>query len=108
MQAPDLRAVFDSSPNPYMLLDRELRFVDAIVACVRVSGTRREDLIGNRVLDVFPHDPADPQNHNARLLRESLLRVLATRAVDTLAFIPSRVPIERDGRVIEDERYWSA
>lgn len=108
MQAPDFRAVFDASPNPYMLLDRELRFVDANVAYLRVTGKAREDLIGNHVLDVFPNDPADPDNHNARLLRDSLLRVLATRAVDTLAFIPYRVPIEREGRVIEDERYWSA
>lgn len=91
-----------------MLLDRDLRFVDANLAYLRVTGTTRDGLIGKHVLDVFPHDPADPGNENARLLRTSLLRVLATGAPDTLAYIPYRVPRERDGRVVQEERYWSA
>jgi PAS domain S-box-containing protein len=108
MQSIDFKAVFDASPNPYMLLDRELRFVAANPAYLEVTGTRLEDLLGRTLFEAFPHDPHDPHNENARLLRESLNRVLESRAPDVIAFIPYRVPRERDGQAILDERFWSA
>ena len=108
MHPSDFQAVFEASPNPYMLLDREFRFVAANAAYRRVTGAEVTDLIGRKLFEAFPHDPADPGNRNARLLRESLQRVLDTRKPDVIAFIPYRVPRERDGRVVLDERFWSA
>jgi PAS domain S-box-containing protein len=108
MDAPDFKAVFESSPNPYMVLDRELRFVAANAAYLRATGTTREALIGRHLFEAFPHDPQDPRNQNARLLRESLERVLSSRAPDVIAFIPYRVPRERDGAITLEERLWSA
>ena len=102
------RAVFEASPNPYMLLDRELRFVAANPAYVRATGTTTDALLGRNVFEAFPHDPQDPRNENARLLRDSLERVLASRASDVIAFIPYRVPRERNGQVVLEERIWSA
>jgi PAS domain S-box-containing protein len=102
------RAVFEASPNPYMVLDRELRFVAANPAYLRATGTTIEALLGRHLFEAFPHDPHDPRNDNARLLRESLERVLASRAPDVIAVIPYRVPRERDGQVVLEERFWSA
>jgi PAS domain-containing protein len=65
-------------------------------------------LVGRNLFDAFPHDPHDPANENARLLRESLERVLASRAPDVIAFIPYRVPRQRDGGAVLEERFWSA
>jgi PAS domain S-box-containing protein len=98
--------LFNASPNAYMVLDREFRFVAANRAYLRTTGTRLQDLLGRSLFDAFPHDPDDPDNENARLLRTSLERVLQTRAADVIAFIPYRVARERGGPV--SLRYWSA
>jgi PAS domain S-box-containing protein len=108
MQAADFKTVFDASPNPYMLLDRDLRFVAANAAYLRVTGADLDSLLGRGLFDAFPHDPNDPENRNARLLRESLNRVLDTRAPDVIAIIPYRIPRERDGAMVLEERLWSA
>ncbi|MBN8233576.1 response regulator [Corallococcus macrosporus] len=110
MQAPfDFRTLFELSPNPYMLLDRELRYVTANSAYLRVTASRLEDLVGRNVFDAFPHDPDDPANASVRMLRDSFSRVLTERTLDTLALIPYRVPRQKEGGgVVEEERYWSA
>ncbi len=106
--AIDFRALFERSPNSYMLLDRELRYVAANPAYLQVTSTRLEDLLGRHLFEVFPHDPENPRNQNAALLKESLERVLATRAADTLAHIRYRVPVVRGGVRGLEERSWSA
>jgi PAS domain S-box-containing protein len=82
MDAADFKAVFESSPNPYMLLDRDLRFVTANPAYLQATGMALDALVGRNLFDAFPHDPHDPANENARLLRESLecIRLAAVRA----------------------------
>jgi signal transduction histidine kinase/CheY-like chemotaxis protein len=96
------------SPNAYMILDRDLKFVAANDAYLRVTASRLEDLVGKHLFEVFPHDPSDPNNEPARLLRASFERVLATHATDAIAAIPYRVPLEREGKVVVEERIWSA
>ncbi|RKG79768.1 response regulator [Corallococcus exercitus] len=110
MQAPfDFRTLFELSPNPYMLLDRELRYVTANAAYLRVTASRLEDLVGRNIFEAFPHDPDDPANASVRMLRESFSRVLTERTLDTLALIPYRVPRQTEGGgVVVEERYWSA
>ena len=41
-----------------MMLDRDLRFVAANAAYLRVAAVRRDDLMGRKMLDVFPNDPS--------------------------------------------------
>jgi PAS domain S-box-containing protein len=103
---PDFRIVFESSPNAYMLLDRELRYVDANHAYLELTASNREQLIGRCIFDLFPHDPADPNNTNARLLRDSFERVLRTRQQDVIAYISYRVAKVPDGEL--EDRVWSA
>jgi PAS domain S-box-containing protein len=91
-----------------MLLDRDLRFVAANPAYLRATGTTLEALLGRHLFDAFPHDPQDPDNDNARVLRDSLQRVLTARVPDVIAFIPYRVPREVNGRIVLEERFWSA
>jgi PAS domain S-box-containing protein len=100
----DFAALFDASPNPYMVLDRDLRYVAANQAYLDVTSRTREELIGAYVADLFPHDPADPDNASKRLVLGSFERVLATGKPDVLPFIHYRIPIE--GTHVE--RTWSA
>jgi PAS domain S-box-containing protein len=104
----DYQSIFNLSPNPYMILDRELRYVAANAAYLRITASRLEDLVGRHVLAAFPNDPGDPNNLPARLLRESFERVLAMRAPDILALIPYRVPEQTPEGIVLQDRYWSA
>src|SRR4051812_8463764 len=101
----DFQTLFEASPNPYMVLDRQLRYVTANRAYLRVTGTALDDLVGRGIFDAFPHDPADPNNRSATMLRESFERVLATGQPDVLALIPYRVDA---GDGSSGDRYWSA
>jgi PAS domain S-box-containing protein len=103
----DYEQLFQRSPNPYMLLDRELRFVTANAAYLAVTGRRLDELVGRPLFEVFPNDPDDPGNIEARRLRESLLKVLETGEPDVLPLIPYRVPRPGEGTA-GVVRYWSA
>jgi PAS domain S-box-containing protein len=104
----DFEQLFQQSPNPYMVLDRELRFVAANAAYLRVTAATLEDLLGRPVFEVFPNDPDNPNNESVQLLRRSFERTLRTGQVDVLALIRYRVP-QRTERGIElTDRYWSA
>ena len=98
----DFKAIFDLSPNPYMLLDREFTYVAVNHAYLRVTARRREELIGRSLFEVFPHDPGDPNNESAAMLRRSLERVLATGEPDVLALIHYRIAQLQAGRPVED------
>jgi PAS domain S-box-containing protein len=107
-QPIDFEWLFDHSPNPYMLLDRELRFVAANRAYLRVTGRRRDELIGVHIFDAFPGDPGEPDDSQVRELRESLLRVLRTGERDTLGLIRYSIPVRGKHGTVFEERYWSA
>jgi len=102
----DFEAIFESTPNPYMVLDRELRVVAANAAYLRATGTRREELLGRYIFEVFPHDASDRYNASSVRMRASFERVLATGEPDVVAVIPYRVPAGSGGHV--EERLWSA
>lgn len=104
----DFERVFNDAPNPYMLLDHGLRYVAANNAYLDVTASTREQLLGHHILERFPNDPGDPANVPMRMLRDSLERVLKTGRRDHLAFIPYRVPMKVDGRIVEVDRFWSA
>ena len=104
----DFEAIFDRSPNPYMLLDAELRFVGANEAYLHVTASRREDIIGRNVFDAFPGSVDATDDSNARQLRASLERVLHERMPDTLALIRYAVPRATPNGPVLEERFWSA
>lgn len=106
--AIDFEQLFQRSPNAYMLLDRELRYVAANAAYLRVTATRLEDLLGRRIFDVFPNDPDNPNNESVQLLRRSLERALASGRPDALALIRYRVPQHTSQGIEVADRYWSA
>ena len=101
-------AIFEQSPNAYMLLDRELRFVAANSSYLAATGTRLDDLIGRKITEVFPHDETNPNNQASRRLEESLRSVFVTGQRHVLALIPYRIPITHGGVTRQEEFFWSA
>ena len=98
----DLNQLFNLSPNPYVILDRELRLVGMNDAYLAVTGRSREELVGRTMFDAFP---SEPDSVPGRLLRQSFAKVLSTAQVDHLPLIPYPIP-GPDGEL--EDRYWSA
>ena len=108
MPAIHFRALFEVSPNSYMLLDRRFRYVAANRAYLDLTGRRLEALLGRNIFEIFPHDPQDPWNESAVQLRQSFERVLSTGQPDVIAFIRYRVPGESGREGDAADRFWSA
>ncbi|WP_395673679.1 sensor histidine kinase [Phenylobacterium sp.] len=100
---PDFAAAFLSLPSPYMILDRDLRFIEVNEAYCTTLERSREELIGKPLFDLFP-DPGE----SGRRLRASFDKVLATGKPDTIPLIPYPIerPASRGGGF--EMRYWSA
>ena len=107
LPAPDYRSLFESAPGLYLVLTPDFKIVAVSDAYLNATMTKREDILGLDLFDVFPDNPGDPTATGARNLRASLERVLETRLPDTIALqkYDIRRP-ESDGGAFE-ERYWS-
>lgn len=70
--SPDCRVILESLPGPYLILTPALTIVTATDAFLEATMTRREEILGRHVLDVFPGNPEDPAASGVRDLRTSL------------------------------------
>jgi signal transduction histidine kinase/ActR/RegA family two-component response regulator len=104
---PDFRALFEAAPGLYLVLDPELRIVAASDAYLEATMTRREEIVGRGIFDVFPDNPDDPAATGVHNLSASLERVRRQRVPDTMAVqkYDIRRP-EQEGGGFE-ERHWS-
>jgi signal transduction histidine kinase/CheY-like chemotaxis protein len=104
---PDFRALFEHAPGLYLVLTRELEIVAVSDAYLGATMTRREEILGRGLFDVFPDNPDDPAADGVRNLRASLDAVRTTRAAHAMAVqkYDIRRP-ESEGGGFE-ERFWS-
>jgi signal transduction histidine kinase len=104
---PDFRALFESAPGLYLVLDPDLRIVAVSDAYCKATMTRRERILGRGIFDVFPDNPEDPAADGVRNLKASLQRVLQNRAADAMAVqkYDIRKPDDEGGGF--EARYWS-
>ncbi|OAI26475.1 response regulator [Methylomonas koyamae] len=101
----DFRLLFESSPDLYLVLNTNLEIVAVSDAYTRATLTRREDILGKTLFQVFPDNPDDPTAEGQRNLRASLQRVLLSGKPDTMPVQKYDIP-KPDGVGFE-ERYWS-
>jgi signal transduction histidine kinase/ActR/RegA family two-component response regulator len=83
----DFRILFESAPGLYLVLERDLRIVAATDAYLRATKTKRNEIVGRYLFDVFPDNPND--------LCASLDTVFRTGKPHTMA-------VQK-----YEERYWS-
>ena len=104
---PSFQALFQSTPGLYLVLAPDLAIVAVTDAYLHATMTKREDILGRGVFDVFPDNPNDPSATGVRNLRTSLQRVLLGKTSDAMAVqkYDIRKP-ESEGGGFE-ERYWS-
>ena len=103
----NFRALFEAAPGRYLVVDPDLRIVAVSEAYLRATLTVRAQIVGRHLFDVFPDNPDDPAADGTRNLRASLMRVMASKAPDTMAVqkYDIRRP-ESEGGGFE-RRYWS-
>src|SRR6266852_3572255 len=82
---PDFQALFQSAPGLYLVLTPDFSIVAVSDAYLRATMTKREEILGREIFDVFPDNPDDPTATGVRNLRASLRRVLRNRAPDAMA-----------------------
>ena len=106
--APLFRALFEAVPeNILVLTSGRLEIVAASDAYLRLTGRKREELIGVPVFEAFPDDPSESQAQNAQTLRASFERAVRSRRPDVMPV--ERYPVARPdapGEAFAD-RYWS-
>jgi signal transduction histidine kinase/CheY-like chemotaxis protein len=104
---PDFRALFEGAPGLYLVLDPDLRIVAVSDAYLRATMTRREEIIGRGIFDVFPDNPDDPNATGVRNLSASLERVRQKRVADTMAVQKYDIPRPAEEGGGFEERFWS-
>ncbi|HZS81368.1 MAG TPA: PAS domain-containing protein [Stellaceae bacterium] len=100
----DFCRLFNAAPCPYLVLAPDLTIPGVNDAYLRATLTRREEIIGRSLFEVFPDNPGDPDATGVRNLGASLTRVLEHGCPDALAV--QRYDIRRPDGSFE-ERYWS-
>ncbi len=91
MPAPDFAAVFEASPNPYLIADRELRCVAVNAAYCRATGRTREELVGAKLAALFSRDSGQIDAATTQRLR-AFEHVFATGRPEVLSRAPYGAP----------------
>jgi PAS domain S-box-containing protein len=102
------RAVFEnlfvSLPGLYLVLTPELKIAAVSDAYLKATMTRRAEITGRGLFEIFPDNPGDPKATGTSNLRTSLNRVLKNAEPDTMAI--QKYDVRRPDGVFE-ERFWS-
>lgn len=100
----DYRQLFERCPGLYLVLTPDLIIETATDNYLQATMTRREDIAGRPLFEVFPDNPEDRDATGVGNLRASLYRVLRLKTADTMAV--QKYDIRRPDGTFE-ERYWS-
>jgi len=106
-QPPNFRVLFESAPGLYLVLTPDFTIVAVSDAYLEATMTRRGEIVGRALFDVFPDNPDDPAATGVANLRASLDRVLTSRRSDAMAVqkYDIRRPDSEGGGF--EERHWS-
>src|SRR5579884_2593554 len=81
----DFRALFEAAPGCYLVLRPDFTIVAVSDSYLNATMTRREQILGRGIFEVFPDNPHDFSATGVRNLRASLERVLKNKTPDTMA-----------------------
>lgn len=101
----DFKAVFEKTPGLYLVLDAKFDIVAANDAYLEATMTKRDDIVGRPLFEVFPDNPGDSGADGVQNLRASLLKVLKSREADRMAV--QKYDIEKRGVGGFETRFWS-
>ena len=103
---PDFQALFEAAPSCFLVLDPAWKIVAVSNAYLDATMTKRDNILGRPLFDVFPDNPEDPSADGVANLSASLTRVAQRLQPDTMAdqHYDIRRPDEEGGGF--EVRYW--
>ena len=107
--ALNFQTVFESVPGLYLVVlpDPQFTIVAASDSYLKATMTRRDEILGRGIFDVFPDNPDDASATGVKSLGESLRRVVRERRSDAMDIQKYDIlRPEADGGGFE-ERFWS-
>jgi signal transduction histidine kinase len=104
---PDFKLLFESVPEPHLVLSPDFRVLAASESYLAVTMTVRERILGRSIFEVFPDNPDDEVGTGSNNLRASLERVIATRRPDTMAVQRYDIPRPEALGGGFEKRFWS-
>ncbi len=107
LTTPEFRTLFESAPDSYYVLSPDFTILAASDAFLRASMTKREDIVGRGLFEVFPGNPDDPSNTGVSNLRDSLESVLKHRVPHTMVVQKYDIPRPDSVGGGFEQKYWS-
>lgn len=103
----DFRRFFEASPAAVLALEaaEPFRIVAVTEEYLNVTRTRRDEIVGRGIFEVFPDNPAEATASGVRNLRASLRRVASQGVRDTMALQQYDIPSSGAGAF--ETRWWS-
>lgn len=106
MGQPNFRRLFEAAPALFLVLDPDGVIVAVSDAYLTATLTKRDEIVGRGLFDVFPDNPSDADATGVGNLSASLDRVRQRRVPDTMAVQKYDIPVPgTDGEF--EVRYWS-
>lgn len=100
----EFKSLFESAPGLYLILLPDLKIEAVSEEYLQATMTKRHEIMGRHLFEVFPDNPDDPAADGVRNLHASLKRVLSTKAADAMAI--QKYDIRKPDGAFE-VRYWS-
>lgn len=101
----DYKKLFECSPGLYLILSPDFTIQAVTNSYLKATMTRRENILGHNIFEIFPDNPKDLNADGVSNLRASLNRVLTKKAMDTMAI--QKYDIRKPNSVEFEVRYWS-
>lgn len=105
----NFQKLFEGSPDLYLVLmpDRQFSIIAVSEAYLKATMTKRKDIIGKGLFEIFPDNPEDPTASGTANLKASLKRVVQKKVPDAMAVQKYDIKKpESEGGGFE-ERFWS-
>lgn len=100
----DFRSVFHALPNAYLVVDANLKILDANPACLRNVDMKKEEVVGRSLVDLLEQKTAGA---HADKLRESYDEVLARKTQVILPLFHYTTERETADGAVKHDRYWN-
>ncbi|TGM59884.1 hybrid histidine kinase/response regulator LvrA [Leptospira adleri] len=105
LENKDFRLIFESLPGLYLIILPDFRITAASDSYLKATNTKREEIVGRDLFDVFPDNPSDPHATGVKNLRDSILSVLQNKESNTMAV--QKYDVKRSDSEDFEERFWS-
>lgn len=100
----DFKQLFETTPGLYLILDPKLKIIAVNDSYNKATMTKREDIVGRNLFEVFPDNPDDQSADGVSKLQNSLDYVRKHKKAHTMAI--QKYDIRRPDGTFE-VRYWS-